>query len=76
MMVAFILGVKLGKCNQAEMYGEHIEFDSLRFLCFTCHMASMEIKSLFHRKNLIQNIQRVIRNGGSFIMSKSLSYVG
>ena len=23
------LGVKLGKCNQAEMYGEHMEFDSL-----------------------------------------------
>ena len=34
------------------------------------------LESLFHRKNLIQNIQRVIRNGGSFIMSKSLSYVG
>ena len=26
-----LLGVKLGKCNQAEMYGEHMEFESLRF---------------------------------------------
>ena len=40
-------GVKLGKCNQAEMYGEHMEFDSLRFHYFACHMSSMEIDSLF-----------------------------
>ena len=36
----YILGVKLGKCNQAEMYGEHIEFDTLRFHYFACHMTS------------------------------------
>lgn len=34
------------------------------------------LESLFDWQNLIQNIQRVIRNGDSFIMSKSLSYVG
>ena len=27
-----LLGVELGKCNQAETYGEHIEFESLRIL--------------------------------------------
>ena len=34
------------------MYGEHMEFDSLRFHYFTCHMTSMEINSLFHSEKI------------------------
>ena len=44
-----IYNYDLEQCNQAEMYGEHMEFDSLHFHYSTCRMTSMEIKSLFQR---------------------------
>lgn len=64
------LGVELGKCNQAEMYGEHIEFDSLRFHYFACHITSSRLIRCFNGKIKYRNLYTGFLKVG-FIMQKS-----
>lgn len=44
------LGVKLGSCNETEMYREHMKFDSSRF--HSVVIWQVEINPLFDSENL------------------------